>query len=261
MEEKKVKKKDDYFGDREEEAIKTFLLTDCEKTKSELFEKIIKPCFKELIKGVLSMSKFQKIIGLDIGFDLEEGAYYHLIFNMNRFNPKNLGKDGKPAKAYSYYGTIVKNFILAEKIKADGKIARHGGTLDIDNVSEIIKEGKRDIKQFEDLKLQILTMLQALTLKQKLTKNDVIVLNCLKYMLTNWHKLDFHDKNQFNRLLVSYTQLPANVVMSSLKKIKGFVSQSSTILNPKKAVSKIIFKENEEIEDEQEGFGEFKFKR
>lgn len=227
------KKGTEYFGERQELAIKEFLSSSCEARKNELFAEIIDPAFKELVKGVSAMPKFQKIIGLYRDFDCEEGAYYHIIFNMHKFDPNRIGKDGKLVKAYSYFGTAVKNYILGLKIQADKQIAKHGGMIDVDEIHYDIKYNKSDIKAFEELKTQILFLLDDFKNKQKLTKSDLIVLNCLKYMLTNWHSLDFVNKNQFNRLLISYTQLSPNVVMNSLKKIKVLVTENSTLLNVK----------------------------
>jgi len=230
---RKKSKSLDYFGEDEEVAIKDFLTCDCTTHKNELFAEVIDPAFKELVNGILAMPKFQKIIGLYKDFDCQEGAYYHLIFNMHKFDPNRIGKDGKPVKAYSYYGTAVKNYILGLKIQADKQIAKHGGMIDIAEMNQDVKYNKSDIKAFEELKIQILFLLDDFRDRQKLTKSDLIVLNCLKYMLTNWHKLDFSDKNQFNRLLISYTQLSPNVVMNSLKKIKNLVSDNSTLLHTK----------------------------
>lgn len=218
---KKTNKSQEYFGQAEEEAVKEFLNPNtCDIRKNELFSKFLEPAFKKLVVGILTMPKFQKMIGVFKDFDCEEGAYYHLIFNMHKFDPTRIGKDGNPAKAYSYYGTTVKNYILALKIQADRQIAEIGGIKEITQVSDDIKCDKKDIKVFEELKYQIVKLLEELSSDIKLTKNDIIVVNCLKYMLDNWHKLDFQSRNQFNRLLVSYTQLPANTVMNSLKKIK-----------------------------------------
>jgi len=225
---KKKDKSKNYFGEEEELAVKEFL---CETTsqvrKNELFSKTIEPALRELIRGVLTMPQFQKIIGLYKDFDCEEGAYYHLIFNMHKFDPNRIGKTGDPVRAYSYYGTAVKNYILGLKIQVDKQIAEHGGIVDIDDVSEEIKYEKRDSHFFEDLKKTVIYILSNIPEDQKFTKNDQIVLSCLKYMLENWHKLEFQDKNQFNRLLISYSQLSQSIVMTSLKKIKTIVLQDT----------------------------------
>lgn len=211
-----------YFGEKQEEAIKKYLTVATVEEKNILFRDIIDPALRQLVKGVLRMPKFQKIIGLTIP-EVEESAYYHVVFNLEKFKTERLGKDGKPSKAYSYYGTVVKNHILALKQEADKRIDRYGGIIDIDDIGEHIPDKSRDEKSFEEVKKQLNSELDRVINTKKLNKNDVVVGNTLKYMLTNWHKLEFQNKNEFVRLLCHYTQLKPPVVARSLKKFKAIV--------------------------------------
>lgn len=208
-----------YFGKKEEEAIKLYLTASTAEEKNRLFEHIVGPALKELVKGILKMPKFQKLIGLNKE-ELEEDAYYHVIFNLDKFNPERVGKNGQLVKAFSYYGTIVKNYILGMKQEADKHINEHGGMLDSDEFADKIAENPDNSKDFEELKKQILHNLDFALGPKKLNKNDVIVGNTLKYMLQNWHRLEFQSKNEFVRLLCHYTQLKPPVVARSLKKFK-----------------------------------------
>ena len=215
-----------YFGEREEIAIKEFLATTTAiDRKNYLYGKVIEPALRELVKGVLRMPKFQKIIGLQtMGLNkeqLEEDAYYQVVENMHKFKPATIGKDGQPAKAFSYYGTIIKNYILALKKNADKNINEYGGILDIDQFSEQIPESINKTDVFEDLKRQILQNLETvIETNKKFNKNDLAVGNTLRYMLSNWHKIDFQSKNEFMRMLCHYTHLKPQVVARSLKKLK-----------------------------------------
>ena len=52
-----------YFGEREEIAIKEFLATTTAiDRKNYLYGKVIEPALRELVKGVLRMPKFQKLL-------------------------------------------------------------------------------------------------------------------------------------------------------------------------------------------------------
>ncbi len=218
-----------YF-EKAEEAIREYLTTTSSIKKNQLFEEIIDPALKKLVKGVMRMPKFQKIIGIQ-SEELEENTYYHIIFQLERFDLNRIGKEGKPTKAFSYFGTCAKNFILATKIACDKKIAKYGSELDVTEIKTDISQPKTDFQTFEDLKIEIVDILKKLSSKYKLTKNDIVVNNSLIYMLTNWHLIDFEDKNGFMRLLVNYTQLSSSVVSTSLKKIKCLLSQNTSNLN------------------------------
>lgn len=217
-----------YFKEAEE-AIKEYLVSTDVKRKNILVSDIISPAIKNLVLGVKRMPKFQKINGITED-ELIDGAYYHVIFQLKRFNPNMIGKSGNPVKAFSYFGTCVKNYFLGIKIKTDKKIAKHGGILDIDKVTTEIPQNSTDFAKFESLKLELVNILKFLPNKCKLTKNDSIVINHLKYILENWHSLEFQDKNEFIRLLVNYTRLSPNAVSISMKRIRGLVRNYTTNL-------------------------------
>lgn len=228
--------KDSYFGEREEIAIKDYLsgkLSPAEK--NELFKKIIHPCLDKLVDGIMTMPKFQKILGISRE-QLKEDAYYHLIFQLEKFKPDKIGKTGEIVKAYSYYGTVVKNFILGLKIFNDGNIAHHGGMLDVDTLGDHIPDNRRGPDDFEDTRNALILQLEKAVEAKRLNKNDLIVGNTLKYMVANWHKLEFQSKNEFVRLLCHYTQLNPPVVARSLKKYK--LLAYDTLVPPKTKAKK-----------------------
>jgi len=213
-----------YFGEKEEVAIRLFLLSENQREKNTLFKDLIDPAFKSLVDGVLQMPMFQKIIGVSRE-DLFEDTYHHIISGMEKFNPSTLGKDGKPVKAFSYFGTAAKNYILYAKIQNDKKIARHGGVLDVDDFSNVIEDKGGSILIFNEKREDVITKLKMFSLIKNTTKNDLLVCNCLIYMLNNWDKLEFGSKNEFNRLLLNYTGLKNNTVIASLKKIKIYLKE------------------------------------
>ncbi len=212
-----------YFAEVQEQAIKDYLSGNLSTAqKNKVFETIIDPCLKKLVDGVMTMPMFQKIIGINRD-QLKEDAYYHVIFQLDKFNPNKIGKSGDPVRAYSYLGTVVKHYILGLKIQNDGYIAKHGGVLDVDEIGEHIPDNRRNPEEFEELKKGLVAQLEKTVETKRLNKNDLIVGNTLKYMLSNWHRLEFQSKNEFVRLLCHYTQLNPPVVARSLKKYKSLV--------------------------------------
>jgi hypothetical protein len=225
-----------YFGIIQEDAIKSYLKDNLSLAeKNIIFRDIIDPALKALVKGILRMPKFQKIIGITAD-QLEEGAYYHVIFQIEKFNPDKIGKTGEPAKAFSYLGTVVKNYVLGLKIQHDGQIANYGGILNIDDMGDHLPDNSRNPQDFEELKKNIIVQLEKSVDGKRLNKNDLVVGNTLKYMLSNWHRLEFQSKNEFVRLLCHYTQLNPPVVARSLKKYKSLVYDF--IIHPNKKLKK-----------------------
>jgi hypothetical protein len=128
----------------------------------------------------------------------------------------------------------------------DKKIAKHGGILDINEIKTEIPQIKRDFEKFEELKAELVNILKVIPAKYKFTKNDTIVITNLRYILENWHSLEFQDKNEFMRLLVNYTHLSPNVVATSMKKIK-LLTQKNT-LNLRVSTKKKKYVDPEEAE-------------
>lgn len=211
----------EYFGEREEAAIERYLdPTISEVERNKIYKTIIGPCLRKLVKGVLKMPKFQKIIGKSIE-ELEEEAYYHVLFQVPKFTPGRIGISGQPVKAYSYLGTCAKHFILHEKIKSDSLIARYGGMLDSDDLAEVIVEKQQvDIQAFEELKKEIIFKIEKQLANKKNTECDILVGNCLKYMLINWHKMSFNSKNDFMRLLSYISGVDQVSIAKTFKKLK-----------------------------------------
>lgn len=236
-------KRDKYFEEREELAVKQYLTSTNIIEKNQIFQNIIEPALRKLVKGVLTMPKFQKIIGITRE-ELEDNAYYHVIFQLEKYTPGRIGKDGEPARAYSYYGTVAKNYILKVKQDLDKKIAEYGGDLNIDELHEHIVYAEIDPQEFENSRLIVLKQVDDFLLTKRLTESDIVVANSMKYMLTNWHKLEFQSKNQFVRLLNQYCQLPPEVVARSLNKFKLLFGESD-IITPK-TKKRTVFKRLEE---------------
>lgn len=209
-----------YFGEREEAAVAEYLTTQNVDLKNKLFRDIIDPALRHLTRGIMRMPKFQKIIGIPLD-QLEEDAYYHLVFQLDKFKVGTLNDEGILAKAYSYYGTVVKNYVLGEKIRLDKMIAEHGGTpLDIDSLTDLSSSDVDSAQEFEDLRLDVTLEIDRVMEQKRMNPNDIAVGNSLKYMLTHWHQIEFQSKNEFLRLLCQYCQLDPPVVGRSLKKFK-----------------------------------------
>jgi hypothetical protein len=209
-----------YFGEREEKAIVEYLSTHDTELKNKLFRDIIDPALRHLVKGVMRMPKFQKIVGIPLDI-LEEDAYYHVVFSLDKFEAGRLNEAGQPVRAYSYYGTCAKNYILGEKIRLDKLIAEQGGLpVDITELNDYGVSDDESEKEFEELREDIGREIDKVIEQRRMNQNDLAVGASLKYMLTNWHAIEFQSKNEFLRLLCQYCQLEPPVVGRSLKKFK-----------------------------------------
>ncbi len=257
-----------YFEDKHERAIidfnsKTAGVTDSEKLK--LFNEMIEPAFRRIVSGVLEMPMFH-YLGKINREDLIDAAFFRLVEKMHKFDHNMIGKNGKPVKAYSYFSTVAKNYILEYKMKFE-KIQSHKAdvesSIDLSILSEDTLEKMtnqdRDSVSFDnheqvfnETRNRILKKLDEILVEEELKedKKDYDLLKIgytIKYLIKNWHKIEFMKKNEFMRLLALYTGLKQQRVSFLFKKFKSTILE---ILNPK-LLKSTLFDEDEDEEKEK----------
>lgn len=219
-----------YFLEEQENAIKLYKSNISTYDKNRIFKSIIDPALKKLIKGVMGRPEYQKLgaTGVNVS-QLQEDTYFHVLFQFEKFDPNRLGKSGDPVKAYSYFSTIAKNYILQFKKNHDRFIANHGTRVDETTLGDVLVSSSNKIGAFEDLKSSISQIVDYSLTNTKLSKQDKLVGESLKYMLENWHKIEFETKNEFVRILCSYCGLKPTVVARAMKKFKTLISEKGVL--------------------------------
>src|SRR5580704_11847678 len=151
------KKRGIYFAEEQEEAIVKYNLeTTSAREKNELFEKTIDPAFRKIIGGVLEMKMFRNLGKLNRE-EVVDNTFFRLIEKMYKFQPGRIGKSGQPVKAYSYFSTIAKHYILEQKLrnekvlrnKADVETSIDLSILSEDTLEKMSNYDKQEV-EFED---------------------------------------------------------------------------------------------------------------
>lgn len=238
----KPKKKGNYFFDKDEQAILMYNTEGVsEKERKRLFEETIQRAFSDIVDGVLSMPKFHHLPKSMNRENLIEEANVRLIEKISKFTPGMIGKNGQPVKAFSYFSTIAKNFILEKKVrhekilknKADVETSIDLSILSEDTLKKMSNYDKTDIN-FDDYETTfgatrqiIMNAIQDVINneeKKNRKDNDIIKIGyCLKYLLEHWSKIEFMKKNEFMRILTLYTGLKQQQVSLLFKKFKNAV--------------------------------------
>ena len=241
---KKKKNKGDYFTDVHEQAILKFNnKTTSEKERKHLFDTIIEFGFRDISDRILDMPKFHNLPKGLTREELVEDAYYRLVEKISKFTAK-IGKSGKPAKAFSYFSTIAKNYVLERKVrfekilknKADVETSIDLYILSEDTLKKMSNYDKTDMvfNDYEDVfgitRDSIVEIIQeVMNAEEKKVKKDVNFIKIgysLIYLLKNWDKIEFMKKNEFMRILGLYTGLESQHVSMQFKKIKNVVLKS-----------------------------------
>jgi len=266
------KKRGIYFGDAQEEAIIQFnSLESSNEDKTKLFIKIIEPGFHNIISGVLEMKKFHKLPNGLSREDVIDSTFFRLVEKLNRFKPGMIGKSGMPVKAYSYYSTIAKNYILEIKVKQE-KILKNKADVETnidlsilseDTLQKISSYEKNNssfedpITRFENSRLEIIKIITDTIKKEeqrdKPDKDLIKIGHCLAYMIRKWDKIEFMKKNEFMRILTIYTGLKQQQVSLLFKRYKIAIL---TKINPK-VLELLSSSSDKDIDDIDEKDSEF----
>ena len=103
-------KKKGYFAEEQEEAFRRFLTCEDEKEKNRIFERQIYPALCKMIECLI---RRYYLFTVDESY---EDTFYDtlsfLITKINNFDPK------KECKAYSYCGTVCKNYLILRRTQS-----------------------------------------------------------------------------------------------------------------------------------------------
>jgi len=223
------RKNDMYFGPNEEEAVINFLESEDEAERNLIFNEWLKAPLDKMIESIIRRYKLYRK-----GETFEELHSDTVSFLMTKVHKFERGR-GK--KAYSYFGTISKNYILGLLIKdekhmkqttsyedmSDNLEERPDLTYVIDNettsMDDFIKslcDGIREELDDEDLPV-----------KKRLSDNEKKVGYALIDILDNWETAfdsmdggSKYNKNSVLETMRNYTNLSTKDIRLAMKRFK-----------------------------------------
>lgn len=102
---KKVKKTN-YFDTREEEAVKRYITAETREEKEDIYNNFLRHPLNKMIESIIRRYKLYR---KDMDYDNNHhDTHSFLITKIDKFKP------GKNKKAYSYFGTICKNYLMGQ---------------------------------------------------------------------------------------------------------------------------------------------------
>lgn len=101
-----------YFDVREEDAVRQYILSDSKEEKEEIYNKFLKDPLDKMIESIIRRYKLYR---KDMNYEeIHADTHSFLITKVDKFKP------AKNKKAYSYFGTICKNYLMGQ-IQKDQK--------------------------------------------------------------------------------------------------------------------------------------------
>ena len=102
-----------YFGDIQENAVRDFLVSTDKGEKNEIYLKTLKPAFEKMVESIIR--RYNLYIPNEESGETFNDTLSFLVSKAEKYSPE------KGTKAYSYFGTICKNYLIGrnKKIKLD----------------------------------------------------------------------------------------------------------------------------------------------
>lgn len=215
-----------YFGKEEEQAFVDYVNSTDQRIKDKIFsEKLYYP-FTKMIESII---RRYNLFTPDEGF---EETFFDtmsfLITKINNFDPN------KNYKAYSYCGTICKNYLILKRTQYSKKIQKHVSyellypNSESDKRTDENKE-KQILEFHNELIGNTISQLQELLIPENinaLNENEIKIGNALLEMLLNWEDIfNYLGSRKFNKSCVlqfirDYTDLPTKEIREGMKKFK-----------------------------------------
>ncbi len=237
-------KKKPYFGPEEEEAVKKYLelgkiiedpntqdgyrwtgTTHEDIQRNRIYLKQLKAPLDKMVESIIRRYKlYSKTMEFE---DLHADTLGFLHIKFHKFKP------AKNKKSYSYYGTVVKHYLLGKLIKEDKKMKQN---LNFDEVAPAVEEKDELTYRIDDDGIDLTVLIEGISESIKkemeervLNENEVKVGNALTSILDDWEVLFDDDNvpggNKFNKNLILYymremTSLNTKDIRNAMKRYK-----------------------------------------
>lgn len=228
------KKKDrkGYFYEEQENAVKEYVLTTDNYKKNKIFNNILLPAFTKMIESIIR--RYELHIPNEEFVETFNDTISFLMSKIEHFDAEKISKKtGKPIKAYSYCGTICKNYLLHRRIEYKKELERDLSydviRDDINNnlrySSDMVVDNGLSCNMINKSIIAIKNIIDNDT-KKNLTEKEILVGNALIDLLKNWEDILMDDgSNKFNKSAILYqlreaTRLSTKEVRDSMKKYK-----------------------------------------
>jgi len=211
-----------YFDVAEERAVKLFLLGDSWEEKNKIYNQYLR---KPLDKMISSIIRRYKLYRKDMDFkEIHSDTHSFLMTKIEKFDP-TIDK-----KAYSYFGTICKNYLMGQIIKDQKETNRK---ISYEDISSSLEDDMRFSYMMDDEHLDSSSIISLLTEELKsfielenLNDNEKKLGFALIDLFENYNTIFIGaNNNKFNKNIVllslrEMTNLTTKEIRISMRKYK-----------------------------------------
>ncbi len=218
--------KENYFDVREETAVRKFLVTDTVEEKNKIYNEFLKAPLDKMISSIIRRYKLYR---KDMDFiEIHTDTHSFLMTKVDKFKPS------KNKKAYSYFGTICKNYLMGQIIKDQKETNRK---VSYEDISSSLEE-RADLiyridEDFIDTNIVLSKYLEELKIfvdSENLNENEKKLGIALIDLFNNYETIfTGEENNKFNKNIIllslrEMTNLSTKEIRGSIKKFKKLYS-------------------------------------
>ena len=211
-----------YFGEEQEDAVIRYLESESETEKNKIFNEYLEEPLTIMVESIIRRYKLYR---KDMEFDeIHTDTMSFLITKISKFDHT------KNTKAYSYFGTICKNYLMGA-IQKDTK--EQNRQISYDDISSDLEESEihsyvidEFVIDYRDVIIKLTIELEDFIEKQNLNENEQKLGYALLEIFGNFDKIfQVGDGNKFNKNLIllslrEMTSLSTKEIRIALKRYK-----------------------------------------
>ncbi len=211
-----------YFGEEQEQAVVRYLESENEEEKNKIFNEYLREPLKIMVESIIRRYKLYR---KDYSFEqIHTDTLSFLMTKISKFDTT------KNYKAYSYFGTICKNYLMGT-IQKDQKLMNRSVSYedissrieDRADLSYIIDE---EIIDYKDVVNKLTVELEKFIEEETLNENEQKLGYALVEVFSNFEKIfQVGEGNKFNKNLIllslrEMTSLSTKEIRVAMKKFK-----------------------------------------
>ncbi len=214
--------KENYFDTKEETAVRNFLLAQNMEEKNRIYNEFLRAPLDKMISSIIRRYKLYR---KDMNFDeIHIDTHSFLMTKVDKFKPS------KNKKAYSYFGTICKNYLMGQIIKDQKETNRK---VSYEDISSSLEERvdmsytiDDDITSSDVIIITYTKELKKYIDSEELTENEKKLGYALVDLFDNYESIfSGTDNNKFNKNIIllslrEMTNLSTKEIRTSIKKFK-----------------------------------------
>jgi hypothetical protein len=218
---RKAKQKN-YFDIREETAVVKYLSAESFEERNKIYNEFLKDPLDKMISSIIRRYKLYR---KDVDFtEIHTDTHSFLLTKIDKFKPS------KEKKAYSYFGTICKNYLMGQILKdqkeINRKISYEDISTDLENNESLSYYIDNDNIESETIIKNFLVELKKVIKEKNLTENEIKLGEALTEIFENYESIFVGtSNNKYNKNIIllslrEMTNLNTKEIRSAIKKFK-----------------------------------------